>query len=189
MKRLILKRTAPFVVVLMVGVGLLGRDVYLWGKGALAGRLIERAMAAHLDDGAGHRPWTWSDFEVVARLEAPRLGVSRPVLTGASGESLAFGLGHVDGTARPGVPGNTVLAGHRDSWAAFMADLRPGDTLRLVHAGGTTVYRVVDAAVVDVLDPRPVASLGPDRLTLITCHPIGGLLPTRERYVITCCLL
>ncbi len=182
------RRLIPCLVVLLLGVGLLGRDAWLWAKGALAGRLIERALAAHLEDGAGHRPWDWSDFEVVARLEAPRLGVSRPVLTGASGESLAFGLGHVDGTARPGAPGNTVLAGHRDSWAAFLGDLRPGDTLRLVYYGGATDYRVVDAAVVDVLDPWPVASPGPDRLTLVTCHPIGGLLPTRERYVITCCL-
>lgn len=182
------RRVIPCLVVLLLGAGLLGRDAWLWGKGALAGRLIESALAAHLDDGASHRPWTWSDFEVVARLEAPRLGVSRPVLTGASGESLAFGFGHVDGTARPGAPGNTVLAGHRDSWAAFMADLRRGDTLRLVHHGGVTAYRVVDAQVVDVLDPQPVASLGSDLLTLITCHPIGGLLPTRERYVITCCL-
>ncbi|MBU1677192.1 sortase, partial [bacterium] len=174
------------LVVLCLGAGLLGRDVYLRIKGALAGRLVERALAAHLADGAGHRPWAWADFEAVARLEAPRLGVMRPVLTGASGESLAFGLGHVDGTAWPGAPGNLVLVGHRDSWASFMGDLRRGDALRLVYHGGAAVYDVVRIEVVQASEAWSLDPSGPDRLTLITCHPVDGVVPTHDRHVITC---
>ena len=185
------RRTGRFAVlslaVLSLGAGLLGRDVYLGAKGALAGRLVERALTAHLADGAGHRPWAWADFEAVARLEVPRLEVKRSVLTGAAGESLAFGLGHVDGTAQPGASGNVVLAGHRDSWAAFMGDLRRGDELRLVHRGGVVVYDVVGIETVPASDGSPLNPFGPDRLTLITCSPVDGMLPTNERHVITCC--
>ncbi len=174
------------LVTVLLGAALLGRDGYLRAKGALAGRLVERALAAHLADGAGHQPWAWADFAAIARLEAPRLGVRRSVLTGASGESLAFGFGHVDGTPRPGAPGNVVLSGHRDSWASFMGDLQRGDELRLVHRGGTEVYDVVGIEVVAASDTSPLDPFGPDRLTLITCHPVDGVLPTEERHVITC---
>ena len=67
----------------------------------------------------------------IARLEEPHLGVSRHVLTGGSGSSMAFGQGHLDGTAPPNGMGNGVLVGHRDSWFAFLKHLRVGDEICL----------------------------------------------------------
>jgi len=112
---------------LLIGVGglLLGRHGYLAAKAVVADRLIDRAFLAHLADGRIHRPWGWADMHPIAVLEVGRLGVRRTVLRGASGESLAFGVGHVDGTAPPNAPGNCVLAGHRDRAFAFLADLKP----------------------------------------------------------------
>src|SRR5262249_22164287 len=99
-------------LLLAAGGALLGRGLYLEAKGALARILIERALAAHLQDGRPHRPWSWADTTPIAVLELHRLSVRRVVLEGASGTSLAFGVGHIDGTARPNSPGTCVLAGH-----------------------------------------------------------------------------
>lgn len=168
----------------VAGAGLLGRQGYVRAKGLLAEQLIGRAFAAHLADGRPHPPWSWADIYPIAELGVQRLGVRRPVLTGASGSSLAFGLGHVDGTAAPGQPGNCVLAGHRDSWAEFMQELEVGDTLSLRRHGGERQYRVQAAEVVDKQAGHVLARSTDRRLTLVTCWPFGGLTRGRERYVV-----
>ncbi len=171
---------------LVSGVALLGRDAYLGVKGALAGRMVERALAAHLVDGRPHRPWRWADFEPIARLEVPRLGVARPVLTGASGESLAFGLGHVDGTANPGAPGHVVLAGHRDGWGSFMYDLQKGDTIRLVSHINTEIYEVVSMLAVPDQAKNVFDIAYQNSMTLITCYPAASYTASRQRFIVIC---
>src|SRR5260221_3840865 len=168
------------------GFALLGGQVYLKAEGTLGAVLIERAWSAQLADGRIHPPWPWADMRPVARLEVPRLGVRRVVLSGASGESLAFGLAHVSGTALPGAPGNSAIAGHRDSWASFMRHLRPGDEVWLRTRSGrrrytVSAFEVVGRARVDLLE-----TAGDDTLTLITCYPLSGLLRSPWRLVITC---
>jgi len=168
----------------LAGAGLLGRDAYLQLKGVVATELVAAALVAHLRDGRDHRPWRWADFQPVARLEVPRLGVRLPVLAGAVGQTMAFGLAHVGGTAQPGQDDNVVLVGHRDSWARFMADVQDGDLLVLDFAGGRRWYRVRDTAVVDHKASAVMARTGTAQLTLVTCYPLGGLLPTSQRFVI-----
>ncbi len=165
---------------------LLGDAACLRAKGWLAERLIERAFEAHLRDGRPHRPWRFADFHPVARLDAPRVRARRIVLSGAAGSSMAFGLGHVDGTALPGRPGACALAGHRDSWAAFLEQLRPGDELRLVTWSGTRVYRVSTTEVVSKDRAELLDDDGGSRLTLVTCYPFSGLLRSPWRYVVRC---
>ena len=82
-----------------------------------------------LEGRTARRPWSWADMHPIARLTVPRLGIERPILSNASGSALAFGIGHIDGTAGPATAGNCVVAGHRDSWAAFLADLRVADAV------------------------------------------------------------
>ncbi len=168
----------------VTGVAFLGGEVYMKSKGLLAARLIDRACDAWLDDGQQRPAWPWADFRALARLEVPRLGVRRTILSGASGSSLAFGLGHVSGTAPPGTGGNSAIAGHRDSWGSFIGDLRAGDELRLRNRGGWRRYRVIGSRVVDDHDIEPLAPATSSRLTLITCYPVGGLLPTGLRLVV-----
>jgi sortase A len=173
---------------LLLGAGgaLLGRRVYLEAKALLAQRLIDRAFAAHLRDGRPHRPWTWADTYPIAVLELDRLDVRRSVLAGASGTSLAFGVGHVDGTAGPNSPGNCVLAGHRDRAFAFLEKVRPGDVLRLRTADAAREYVVETRGVVERTDVGALQPAGGHRrLTLVTCYPFGGLLRSPLRYVVT----
>lgn len=173
------------LVFLVGGGGTLAHHGYIRAKGVLARHLIDRALGAHLRDGRAHRPWPWADVHPIARLEFDRLGVSASVLSGASGASLAFGIGHVDGTALPGRPGHCVLAGHRDGAFAFLRSLEAGDLLRLRTHAGTRHYvvdsaRVVRATATRILQPTPET-----RLTLVTCYPFNGLVRSTWRYVVS----
>jgi sortase A len=112
------------------------------------------------------------------------------VLAGATGSAMAFGLGHVSGTALPGALDRIALAGHRDRWARFLRDLRVGDEVSLETIGRLDRYEVESLEVlprdrVDLLEPT-----GPEpTLVLITCFPFDELLPSPRRWVVTCRLL
>lgn len=180
---------AVSLVLAVSGVSLLGGQAYMRTKALAAALLIERAWAWHLIDGRPHRPWSWADTHPIARLEIPRLGVRRTVLEGASGSSLAFGLGHVSGTAFPGTPGNAAIAGHRDSWAAFLKDLRAGDEVRLqTRSGDWQGYRVTGIDIVSRHETRVLDPGSSSRLTLITCYPFDGVLRSPWRYVVSAAL-
>jgi sortase A len=177
---------AAFVgtTLLLPGSFLLARAGWVKAKGAAGEVLIHRALAATLADGRARPPWSWADMHPIARLTVPRLGVERPVLSNATGRALAVGIGHVDGTAVPSAAGNCVLAGHRDSWAAFLADLRVGDAVVLESFGRRTTYRVTSTAVVRYDDMRVLRDEGGDRLTLVTCWPFRGWLHSPWRFVV-----
>jgi len=171
-------------ILLLPGSLLLARAGWVRAKGAVGEVLIHRALVATLKDGMTRRPWSSADMHPMARLTIPRLAIERPVLSNASGSALAFGIGHVDGSAAPAAAGNCVLAGHRDSWAAFLSDLRVGDELVVEAPGRLAAYRVVSAAVVRFDDGRVLRDDGTDRLTLVTCWPFRGWLHSPLRYVV-----
>lgn len=176
---------AAGVVILGAGGALIGGQAYLGAKASLAAVLIERAWQAHLRDGREHRPWEWADVVPRARLIVPRLGIDRPVLSGASGGALAFGLGHLDGTAAPGRPGLCAIAGHRDTWAAFLREIVSGDEIVLRTRDHERRYRV---ARIEIVDRSEVGVLEPgldDRLVLVTCYPFGALRGGPSRYIVT----
>ena len=180
-------RAALVAVALLVpGTWLVGRAAWVQAKGAVGEVLIHRALAATLQDGAARPPWSWADMHPVARLSVPRLSVTRAVLSNATGSALAFGIGHVDGTAPPGGRGNCVLAGHRDSWAGFLRDLRVTDVVVIETPSGRTAYRVAGTSVARRDDGSVLRDDARDRLTLVTCWPFSGWLHSPWRYVVTC---
>ena len=163
-----------------------GEAMVIRARARLAQRLIASAWDRSLAAGLGVKPWPWADTYPVARLEAPRQGTALMVLAGASGRTLAFGPGHVDGTPLPGDPGNAVVSGHRDTHFAFLRELRSGDTL-LVHSASGRVARYVVSGieVVRNKDIRVLLDVGDDRLTLVTCYPFDSPVPGGTlRYVV-----
>jgi len=174
------------VLLLASGAALTARHGYMLAKAGLAVVLIDRAFSEHLKDGTVHRPWSWADMHPIARLELQRLDVRRDILSGASGESLAFGIGHVDGTAYPNRPGNCVLAGHRDSWASFLEDVSVGDRFYLTTHEQVRKWQVERIDVVGVIDTTVLEQDAGYRLTLLTCYPFGGLTRSPWRYVVIC---
>ena len=179
---------AVALVLLVTGLALLADHGWMEAKAWLAERLIARAFAGSLVSGSPHAPWSGADFHPVARLYVPRLALTRHVLSGGSGSSMAFGLGHLDGTAALNHPGNAVLVGHRDSWMRFAKRLRPGDALAVTtpgpRGGRRQVYIVQGSAVVSERDPAVLEPTDRTQLTLVTCYPFGGLLGSPWRYVV-----
>ncbi len=176
-------------VLLLAGVSLGARDLWMTGKALLAERLIARAFERRLAGDLAARPWPHADVCPIARIEVPRLGVVRHVLCGGSGTSMAFGPGHLDGTARPGEGGNAVLVGHRDSWMRFLEEIELGDeirvTIRAAQGPHHKSYEVVRLNVVAEDDAGILLPTSHAQIRLVTCYPFHGLLRTPWRYVVT----
>jgi sortase A len=175
------------LVFVLAGAGFLGKGLYIHAKAWLAQALIRHAWAARQVGDPAPRPWPWADTYPLARLSVPRLSVERIVLAGASGRTLAFGPGRIDGTAQPGEAGVSVLSGHRDTHFAFLKHLRPHDALTIERPDGRLVrFAVAELAVVH----RDAAALpaatqdGGAWLALATCWPFDALDPgTPWRYL------
>lgn len=131
------------------------------------------------------RPWPWADTRPVAKLLVPGRKALF-VLEGTSGRSLAFGPGHVSGTAAPGAAGNSVIVAHRDTHFAFLRTLNRHDEIAVETAKGATVrYRVRESVVVEQDDTRVMGPADTSQLTLITCYPFDAVRPgTTQRYVV-----
>jgi sortase A len=170
---------------LLVGLASLAQGSWIFGKAALAQVLLRRAWAAARAGDQHARPWPWADTWPVARLLDRARGVDLVVLEGAAGASLAFGPGHIAGSAAPGMPGNIALAGHRDTHFRFLEQLQPGESLWLEPARGAAQrYQVESAAIVDQADTR-LLEAQQDGLTLVTCYPFDAPVPGGPlRYVV-----
>jgi sortase A len=121
---------------------------------------------------------------VLGRIEIPSLGVSTIVRDGEDASTLRLAVGHIAGTAFPGREGNVGLAGHRDTFFRRLADIRPGDLIRLVTTEHTFLYRVEKTQVVEprdvwVLDPTPEQAL-----TLVTCFPFSFIGTAPQRFIV-----
>jgi sortase A len=183
------RRRRPWAAIVLLLVALaawqLGSAAWIHAKAALAQHLIAASWEATKKDGA-RRPWPWADTRPVARLTVPSRGVELYVLSGTSGRSLAFGPGHVDGTAMPGSAGNSVIVAHRDTHFAFLGNLHEDEEIDVEDARGRiTRYRVREVAVVDKRETRLLDAADSPQLTLITCWPFDAIRPgTEQRYVV-----
>jgi len=155
----------------------LGSGGYILAKAQVAQWLLTSAWDRTLAGETQVRPWSWADTWPVARLDLGPKGGSVLVLAGASGRTLAFGPGHLGSTPLPGAGGNSAFAGHRDTHFAALADLAPGDRLRVEIPGRTLGYRITETRVVDQAEVGVLADRGHEALTLITCYPFDALIP------------
>ena len=163
---------------LLTGGALAASALYHPAKARLGQHLLAEAWEA-----GEAKPWPWADFTTYARIEAPGLGVEAIALSDASGAAMAWGPGHVAGTAAPGAPGVTAFAGHRDSHFAFLGRLKPGDEVTVETASGARAYRVTSGIVVDSRTWR-LPTGGPERLALSTCWPLNAETPGPLRLVL-----
>ena len=131
------------------------------------------------------RPSEDGNDDALGVLEIPRLQLSVAVLRGDDEWTLQLGAGYLADTPLPWEPGNTVLAGHRDTFFRPLRRLAVGDDVRLATRRGTFHYQVRRIVVVD---PDDLWVLNPeDRqvgLTLITCYPFGYIGSAPRRYVV-----
>jgi sortase A len=122
--------------------------------------------------------------DTVARLSIPRLNTKLYVVEGDDERELRRGPGHLPGTAMPGMRGNSVIAGHRDTHFRVLKDIRKGDDILIETANGQFLYRVDDTSVVS---PSNTSSLQPTAgpvLHLITCYPFYYVGSAPKRFVV-----
>jgi len=177
-------RSLVAAVLLVVGVACVVQAAYIPVKAFVAQVLLHRAWGAAQDGALAPKPWPWADTHPVAKLEVG--GRDLVVLEGASGRTLAFGPGHMTGTALPGAVGNAVVGGHRDTHFAVLRDVAVGDELVVeTPAGARVTYAVASTRVVDEHDTSVTTSAGIRELTLVTCWPFDAVVPGGpERFVV-----
>jgi len=173
------------VVLLLAGLAAGGEGLWIYAKAKLAQLLLEISWRSALA-GEQLRPWPWADTRAIARLTIERSGATIIVLSGASGRTMAFGPGHLDGSAMPGDTGNCVITAHRDTHFAPLRYVGPGDIVSLQRPDGRTIhYRVQATRVVGKTDTSVLRQDARTRLTLITCYPFDAVRPgTPLRWVV-----
>jgi sortase A len=119
-----------------------------------------------------------------AILRIPRIGLEVPVLEGTDKLTLNRGVGWIEGTARPGGPGNIGIAGHRDSFFRGLKDVVRGDVLELETIGARTSYIVDDIKIVDSADTDILLPRGSPAVTLVTCYPFYFIGDAPKRYIV-----
>jgi len=120
----------------------------------------------------------------IGRIEVPRLHLSAVVANGDDDGTLRLAIGHLPDTPLPWEPGNSALAGHRDTFFRGLRGIRVGDDLRVLTAYGDFSYQVKRTLIVmpddlSVLAPTPKATL-----TLVTCYPFYYVGPAPKRFIV-----
>jgi len=123
-------------------------------------------------------------FAVVRVPSIERLEEGWTVVEGVGVRDLKNGAGHMPTTPLPGLPGNSVISGHRTTYGAPFHEfdtLEVGDIIEVDTAIGTHTYGVREVQIVRptdvwVTDPREGSWL-----TLTTCHP---KFSSRQRLIV-----
>ncbi len=163
-----------------------GGAAWITAKAQLAQWLLQHAWSETLErQSESVKPWPWADTWPVARLWVPGQEVDLYVLAGAQGNSLAFGPGHMHGTALPG-EGISVIGGHRDTHFGFLQQVAVGEEILLQTSAGNLVrYQVQSAEVVDSRHQPLLINPQGRGLVLVTCYPFDALSPGGHlRYVV-----
>ena len=124
----------------------------------------------------------------LAILRLPSIDLEVPVLAGTDELALNRGVGHIEGTPRPGQPGNIGIAGHRDGFFRGLKDISAGDPIEVESLSGIDHYTIESITIVspdrvDVLAPTNTPSV-----TLVTCFPFYYVGNAPKRYIVRAAL-
>lgn len=121
---------------------------------------------------------------VIGRLEIPRLKLSVMVRQGADEGTLRTAVGHIPGTALPGIIGNVGLAGHRDTFFRPLRNIREHDVIELQTTAGIYRYLVSSTQIVSPRDVSVLKASGGETLTLVTCYPFYYVGSAPKRFIV-----
>ena len=164
---------------------LFGKSAYIYAKAEVAQILLERAFDQTIASGQPVKAWRWADTRPVARLEIARIGAEAIVLSGSSGEAMAFGPTLQNETAKPGERGTSVISAHRDTHFSFLKNVLVGDVIALTREdGGRFNYRVTGLRVADWDQSGIDRHASGFHLALSTCYPFSSIIHGKQRYVV-----
>ena len=157
---------AAYAAVLITAATLIGQGIWIKGKEAASGYLLERAWVRMMDGEEAAKPWPWAKRAPAARGEALSLGKAAVVF---------------DPLAGPGeAPGRHIFTAHDGAHLRFLKDLRPGDTIRVTDRTGTSqTYSVRSAQILREDQLAEIRKVTRDGIALVGPFPFnaagGGL--------------
>lgn len=176
---------AGILLVALAGAMLVGKGFYMKAKAEVSQVLLKRSFAAQLAGETDARPWPWADFTTEAEITALRIGKTAVVLSGASGEALAFGPARLANTPMPGEPGTSVIAAHRDTHFRWLKDVKPGDLLIITRKDGANLTFRAGTSRIARWDESGINADAPGRnLVLATCWPFDATGQGPLRYIV-----
>ncbi|HKQ88111.1 MAG TPA: class D sortase [Candidatus Acidoferrales bacterium] len=122
--------------------------------------------------------------ELFGEISIPRLGMKDMIAEGVDGATLRRAVGHIPGTAAPGMPGTVALAAHRDTFFRPLSRIRVNDLILLDTGRGKYKYRVARTFVTTPNDVGVVRASSGSDLTLVTCYPFWYIGPAPKRFVV-----
>jgi sortase A len=125
----------------------------------------------------------------LGRLEIPSIELSAIFIEGVDPRTLRRAIGHIPGTALPGMDGNVGLSGHRDTFFRRLGKLHAGDAIWIDTFDGRYEYVVESTRVVDPDEQIALRSIGRPTLTLITCYPFYYVGAAPKRFVVHAALV
>jgi sortase A len=120
------------------------------------------------------KPASGDAFAVIRIPSIERLRDGWTVVEGVGVRDLKNGAGHMPTTPLPGLPGNSVISGHRTTYGAPFHELdtlEAGDIIEVETAIGTHTYEVREVQIVRPTDVWVTDTREGSWLTLTTCHP------------------
>jgi len=121
---------------------------------------------------------------LLARLEAPSVRMTATVLEGSDDATLSRGAGHIEDTPLPGQPGNTGIAGHRDTVFRPLRNIKVGDPLAITTADHAYRYRVSKTLIVGPDDVYVLDPTAHQTVTLVTCYPFDFIGHAPKRFIV-----
>jgi len=149
-----------------------------------AGKALEKQLYEQEQHKANPPRAAAKEGDLLGQIEIPRLRLKVAILEGTTSPTLRLGAGHIKGTALPGEPGNTGIAGHRDTYFRGLKDIRDSDEIQIQTATGLSRYEVDWVRIVAPDDIGVLAPSAESAITLVTCYPFHYIGPAPERFIV-----
>jgi len=127
--------------------------------------------------------------DYLGSITIPALQATLPIYEGTEDAQLKKGVGHFEGSVLPGLPDNSVLAGHRDSVFSKLGKLQVGDLLIINTSAGKFTYKISGFRIVNADDRTVIVPTKTAILTLSTCYPFRYFGNAPKRYIVSASLL
>jgi len=188
-------------ILLIIGIVCLGLYGIFTLQTHIHQRRLERALERQLEEGqpkkapekapgespapppAAKRP-KLAEGDLVGRLEIPRLNLSVMVMEGIGKKTLMLGAGHIPATSYPGLPGNSGIAAHRDTFFRKIRHIQENDVIRFTSPHGVLTYRVKTTSIVKPTDVHVLNPTPQETMTLVTCYPFFYVGSAPKRFVV-----
>lgn len=123
--------------------------------------------------------------DYLGSITIPALKATLPIYEGTEDAQLKMGVGHFEGSVLPGMPDNSVLAGHRDSVFSNLGKLQIGDLLEVDTSAGKFTYKISAFRIVKADDRTVIVPTKTAVLTLSTCYPFRYFGNAPKRYIVS----